>query len=370
MTRVLVNDNTPSHRTMRGTSRYVRHVVDGIIQAFGTDATVVSAYERAYAPARFVRVPDFRGARRLGFPDLLASAVAARERPGVVFNTFFGKARVAAPEVCTVYDMTTELSTPVDQRVGFTLRDITEKRKCMERAKAIVAISQSTADDVVKVYPHIGRAKIAVTPLGVDPFFFEPDAPADSSINPNGEMTSSRPFFVFVGYRDGHKNFLTLLHAFGQSGLSRRADLRVIAPGEFTSEEHQWIQHYAIENAVQRVERVNEAGLRAQYRAACALVYPSTLEGFGLPILEAMGAGTLVATSNTSCMPEVGGDVAWYFEPLNAESIAASLNQILDLSAEARQGRIVRGIARAKTFTWARCQEQTVAVLRQAMVTP
>ena len=101
------------------------------------------------------------------------------------------------------------------------------------------------------------------------------------------------------------------------------------------------------------------------YAAADALLMPSQYEGFGLPILEAMASGTLVATSNTASMPEVGGDIAFYFDPYDTESIAEGLRRIATLSDDERARRIDQGVTRAHTFTWTRCQEQTIEVFRR-----
>jgi glycosyltransferase involved in cell wall biosynthesis len=225
----------------------------------------------------------------------------------------------------------------------------------LQRASALCAISEHTAKDMIAIYPELA-AKISVTQLGVDDFFFEAGDTAKSS---------SRPYLLYVGHRTPYKNFIQLLAAFGESGLSKQFDLRVISPGKslYSQEERDLINRHRLNEGIQLLSSPSDSVLRDTYAGAFAFVYPSLYEGFGLPVLEALACGTLVAASNTSSMPEVGGEVALYFDPHHTESIAECLRHIADLPTEERAYRIEQGIARARTFTWERCQRQTVQVL-------
>jgi glycosyltransferase involved in cell wall biosynthesis len=110
---------------------------------------------------------------------------------------------------------------------------------------------------------------------------------------------------------------------------------------------------------------VPEEDLRALYRQAELVCYPSLAEGFGLPVLEAMTAGTAVLTSDRSSMPEVGGDAAAYADPRNVGSIAAALEALLaEPERRAELGR--RGRERAAGFTWRRTAELTLDALEAA----
>jgi glycosyltransferase involved in cell wall biosynthesis len=223
-----------------------------------------------------------------------------------------------------------------------------------------LAISASAARDIVACYPDIDASKIAITPLGVDSGFFEG--------NHIQQPCVTKPYFLYVGNRRSYKNFGRLLAAFGQSGLARVFDLRVISPGGgFSADEAARVEQYQLRDSIQLQTNADERTLRESYANAVALIYPSEYEGFGLPVIEALASGTLVAASDVASMPEVGGDVAFYFDPRSAESIADSLHRIVGLSAEQRTQRIEQGVARAHTFTWERCQEQTLAVFRELM---
>jgi glycosyltransferase involved in cell wall biosynthesis len=110
---------------------------------------------------------------------------------------------------------------------------------------------------------------------------------------------------------------------------------------------------------------VPEAQLTWLYRNATAFVFPSLCEGFGLPILEAMSAGTPVITSNRGAMAEVAGDAAYLVDPGDPTALAAALTRVT-ADPDTRDDLTTRGSARASEFTWARAAEQTMQVYGSA----
>jgi glycosyltransferase involved in cell wall biosynthesis len=106
--------------------------------------------------------------------------------------------------------------------------------------------------------------------------------------------------------------------------------------------------------------------LRALYSGATFFVYPSLIEGFGLPILEAMSAGCPVLTSNTSSMPEVAGDAARYVDPVNVESIAEGMVELA--SDAALRARLIKsGYQRLPLFTWEKTAMEMINVYERAL---
>jgi len=355
---LFINDNIFSYDTQRGVARYFEKIVESLVRDLGSRVVIYSRHLKSYENATCIHPLQFRGRRRLQLHDLLASIAAGSARAKVVYCPYFGNLRTSAREVYTVYDMIFELFPEYFPGQNHR-RFVEEKRRCIERADILLAISASTAKDIVACYPHVDASKIAVTQLGVDPFFFEGD--------PCQYQNSAKPYLLYVGNRRAYKNFLRLLIAFGQSGLAQEFDLRVISPsaGSFSPEELASVEQYRLQNSVQLMTEVSEDLLRNSYASAAAFVYPSEYEGFGLPVLEAMASGTLVATANAASLPEVGGDVAFYFDPRSIEAIVDCLRRVMSLSAEEREERIALGIAHARTFTWERCQQQTVDLFRK-----
>jgi glycosyltransferase involved in cell wall biosynthesis len=115
---------------------------------------------------------------------------------------------------------------------------------------------------------------------------------------------------------------------------------------------------------IHRIGYVDELELPALYSAASIFVYPSLYEGFGLPILEAMASGTPVITSNTSSMPEIGGDAAVYFDPADPNQLTTILLELIDdvdLRGEFRR----KGFVNAKQFSWEKTARETLMIYEE-----
>jgi glycosyltransferase involved in cell wall biosynthesis len=358
--RIFLNDNIPSQATMRGVTRYFKHITDGLIAHFGCQITVFSVEQRQYTPATHIRSVRFKGSEQFCLHDLLSALVMRRLRPGLVFSPWCSNVFTSAPKIFTIYDFTYELFPQYRFRGRVPLRNLLqERKKCIEQAEVLLTISHSTARDILSAYPHLNPAKVVVTQLGVSPYFFD--------FPPKNELTTGRPYLLYIGTRGGYKNFLRLLLAYAQSGLAQEINLKVISSAPITFEETEIIRKYQLTSAVQFIPSADEAELRTAYANAVAFIYPSEYEGFGLPILEAMASGTLVATANAASMPEVGGEAAFYFDPYQVEDITESLKRVVNLPADQRAQRVAAGLQHAHTFTWERCQQQTIALFERLL---
>ncbi|MBN9388903.1 MAG: glycosyltransferase family 4 protein [Chloroflexi bacterium] len=355
---IFLNDNLPAPRTQRGISRYFEKLEEGLAAEFPGQVALCSATPANPYHFKFYPSLRFKGSYRFKLHDRIATLAARLERPRVVYSDYFGEARVNAAEIFTIFDMIPEKIWLPQDNNRVNRRFVLEKQACFARAAAILSISENTARDFKTIYPTFAH-KVVVTPLGVDTFFFEKSS--------EKTRDTGKPYFLYVGTRTPYKNFLTLLDAFGQSGLKADFNLQVISPGSaaFSTEETALLHKWRLADSVELFCSVTDAELRCAYAGATAFVYPSKYEGFGLPILEAFASGTLVATSNTSSMPEVGGEVAFYFDPLLPESLAATLKQLAALPRSTRQDRLAAGLARARTFSWERFQKQTAAVFKE-----
>jgi glycosyltransferase involved in cell wall biosynthesis len=362
--KIFLNDNIQSYSYQRGVTRAFWHIADGLIEHYGKDVTIFSAARRDFGPARHIRSlqpTNFKGMHRLRLHrliDLWAAWASNLGGASVFFSPYYGTSHPKAAQFFVVHDMIHALPEYRNDRHPVAVQFRLDVKSCLERARCLIAVSQNTADDIVKCYPHIAAGKIVVVHHGVDASFFEPPREPLSS--------TGKPFFMFVGNRAGYKNFLRLLQAFGESGLAKDFDLRVISPVQrvFNRHESALIRELALERSVFFVEAGDE-DLRAAYASAVAFVYPSEYEGFGMPVLEAMAAGALVATSNRSSIPEAGGDAALYFDPLSVESIADCLRRVARLTAEERESLKQKGLAHAREFTWERAVQKTVQAIER-----
>jgi glycosyltransferase involved in cell wall biosynthesis len=365
-TGILLIESRAARAPRGGVARYIRHIAAGLHARYGDQLVVCSgltdlpsSIHRLHLPLRY----PWRYSSRLlyrvtsAWEKLLLRRVERRLKPDVIFSPLFGPLASETPQVFTVYDLRIELFPEHFPSKG-RLLEVEHMRRCFVNAAAIICISNSTRNDLLRFHPDLDPQKVHAVPLGVSEEFLEARRSTDSS----------RQYFLFVGNRSGTKNFLRLLEAFAISGLSKDYDLRVISPGfelakGWSESEQRIIRSNALENSLKLTVRASEADLVAAYAGAAGFVFPSEHEGFGLPILEALAAGTIVACSKTSSLPEAGGAAALYFDPSSVESISQSMIDIAEMDSTERAQRIADGVQHAKSLSWSKCVSRTSEIL-------
>lgn len=248
--------------------------------------------------------------------------------------------------VLTVYDMTYEL---FPEKFSRDDPSILQKKKSIEAAHALIAISESTRRDMVGLL-NIPRERVTVVHL------------ANSLVAaPSPQAPLDEPYVLFVGQRVPHKNFMRLLAAYCQSQRLNGSFKLVCFGGQpITDEERTVLARYGCEGKMLRFAG-NDELLASCYSHASLLVYPSLYEGFGMPLVEAMHYGCPVVASNAGSLPEVGGDACVYFDPQSTGEIAEKMEKVL-FDETLRRTMIERGREREKNFSWDTCAAQTRAV--------
>lgn len=237
-------------------------------------------------------------------------------------------------------------------------------------AAHLLADSQATGDDLVRIY-GADPARITVVHLGI-----ASDLCPVQDLNKIHDVKQkygvSGDYILYVGTLQPRKNLVRLIEAFARvygSQVAERpgANLRLVLTGK-----KGWLyqnilaqaQRLGLESQVIFTGFVDEADLAALYSGAALFAMPSLYEGFCFPVLEAMACGTPAVCSNTSSLPEVVGDAALTFDPLDVEAMAAAMVQVLT-DASLHTTLMARGLKRARQFTWERCARQTLRVLEQ-----
>ncbi|MFN2185417.1 MAG: glycosyltransferase family 4 protein, partial [Anaerolineae bacterium] len=178
-----------------------------------------------------------------------------------------------------------------------------------------------------------------------------------------------RPYVLFVGTLEPRKNLRRLLRAYAllDEALRTRHQL-VIAGGRGWGgvDIHALIREAGLDGQVVATGYVEDRQLATLYAHACFLAMPSLYEGFGLPLVEAMGFGVPVLTSNVASMPDVAGDAGLLVNPLDERAIAAGLSSLLT-DTDHRERLAARAKANAGRFSWRKAARETWAVMEEAV---
>jgi glycosyltransferase involved in cell wall biosynthesis len=226
-------------------------------------------------------------------------------------------------------------------------------------ASRLICISQATRQDAIR-FMDAQPERCPVIYEGVDRALFHPASRAQPPADP--------PYVLFVGGNYANKNRQAALAAFARLTQASTLPHHLLLVGwDDTPEEELVRAAPGLDlRRVRRVQQVDAAELARLYRQADLFLFPSTCEGFGLPVLEAMASGAPVVTSTASSLPEVAGPAALLVDPHDVAGLAAALLQAL--ADRALHSRLrAAGLARAAQLTWQAAAEQTLAVYRHAL---
>ena len=241
-------------------------------------------------------------------------------------------------------------------QIKSTLKSTTKK------AKKIIAISESTKNDVVELM-NVDPEKVVVTYIAGD---------SDNKIAAGTirtEIQSLDKYFLFIGTIEPRKNIVTIVEGF-EKYCDKTGDtetILVLAGGRgWNCEEiYNRVQNSNYENRIYMPGFVSDAEKDYLYKHAIAFVYPSLYEGFGMPILEAFRYNTPVITANNSSLPEVGGDAALYIDTFDSEALGMSLIKIATMENNEKAYMKEKMCARLKDFSWHKCAEETLLIIEE-----
>lgn len=284
-------------------------------------------------------------------------------KPDVFFTpTHYGPRFSPVPTVMTIMDVSylyfPELFKPGDL---YKLRNWTAYS--VKKAKKVLTISTSSKNDIIKEY-HVPEKKVLVTHLGIkNTISLTPHVYGMNQLKSKYQISDN--FILFVGTLQPRKNIVRLIEAF--SKMERKEDLQLVIIGKkgwLYEEILEAPRKFNVEDKVKFLHGIPDEELTIFYKHARCYVLPSLYEGFGLPVLEAMKHGCPVITSNSSSLPEAGGDAALYVDPKNVDDIAKKMTKLIT-DETLRKTLIEKGKKQVTKFSWEKTAKETLEVLEE-----
>lgn len=230
-------------------------------------------------------------------------------------------------------------------------------KKSAKKSLTIITPSRFVKNDIAS-FAKIPSDKITVT--------YEAADKISEASQPLAAL-AGKQFLMYIGRPSPHKNLEKLVMAFNEIRKTKPGLWLALAGKKDTNYDRieSAIKQRGIDNVI-FTDFISEGQLRWMYENCAAYVFPSLSEGFGLPGLEAMIHGAPVVSSNATCLPEIYGDAAHYFDPTSASDMASRISEVLE-GASLREKLIAKGYEQVKKYSWARMAEQTLAVYEKAL---
>jgi glycosyltransferase involved in cell wall biosynthesis len=298
-------------------------------------------------------------ARRVLAEQIVLPGAVRRAEPDLLHNVFNTAPAVRfVPQVTTIHDVVHRRH-PESGVTALGVKALVPL--AAHRSTRILTVSEASKSDIIR-FLNVSSDRIDVAPNG--PGIREDvQGPPPDEIRRQFEVGDA-PLVLTVAPSLPHKNVPRLVEA-----LAQIPDAVLVIPGYQAggdSELDELAEQHGVARRLRRPGWVDDETLDGLYRAADCFAFPSLAEGFGLPVLEAMVRGAPVACSNATSLPEVAGDAALLFDPLDVEAIAVSVRRILEDGELAERLRTA-GRERARRFSWEESARRTLMCYRRAL---
>jgi glycosyltransferase involved in cell wall biosynthesis len=373
VTRIAI-DYTSAIQQRAGIGRYTRHLIIALAALDQTTRYVLLSAGRDPLPpawpANFTR-------RELLISDRYLSIIWQRLRLPLPVELFTGRVDVYhspdfvlpplinARKVLTVHDLSfiryPECSSPA--LLQYLVHSVPPS---VRRADYLLADSLSTKHDLIELL-GIPEERIAVVYAGYDPRFHPQTQAEDRTVH--DQYGVKGPYILGLGTLQPRKNFSALIRAYTLVIHEHHIPHKLViggGKGWLYDDIFATVKELGLEERIVFPGFVADDHLPALYRGADLFAFPSLYEGFGIPILEAMGCGIPVVTSNTSSLPEVAGDAAICVDPQDSAALADAIWQALSNDTLRRTLR-QRGLERVKLFTWGNAAIALLEVYKRAL---
>lgn len=261
--------------------------------------------------------------------------------------------------VLTVHDLSLLINPGWGSHANALMQNVFTRRSVRE-ADRIIAISQSTKNDIVRLLKK-DPALISVIYIGgIDAEEWKPLQNAERK-----ESRGEAPYFCYIGTIEPRKNIDLLIRAF-ELAADSDPEIRLVLAGNFGWKYEGTRQRICASRHKERIllpGYVTKEKKTELLRNARAFVFPSFYEGFGIPVQEAQALGCPVITCENSSLPEVGGEAAIYVKEDDPELLARKMADVRNMSAEQRQALIRNGYRQAEKFSWETCGKETAGIL-------
>jgi glycosyltransferase involved in cell wall biosynthesis len=341
-----------------GTEIYLRNLLRALADVDPRNQYVVFTNRETgpdLVPGSFIHAPLPVAAQsrpwRLLYEQTGLAMQARRHRVDVMFNPgFTAPAFPGCPNVTVFHDLQHKRHPEYFRRFDLPAWNLFLALS-VRRSHILLADSEATREDLRRFY-HVDDSRIVVAPLGVEPEFYN-------------LSRAPEPFFLCVSTLHPHKNLDNLLTAFAQF-RQERPDFRMMMTGVrgfHTTAVERRIAELRLGESVTLTGWIERAELYELFRRAAAMIYPSTFEGFGLPVIEAMAAGLPLACSNIEPLHSIVAGAAIEFAPEDVNAMTVAMRRLTHQTDDL----VMRGRERAASFTWEKTARKTLSAIEAGL---
>ncbi|HRN96365.1 MAG TPA: glycosyltransferase family 1 protein [Candidatus Levybacteria bacterium] len=354
-----------------GVGRYIRNLVRGLDTKGSSHTFVLYFLESEYKSLKFnnphiekklAAVTWHSIQEQLMFPRIIA-----KDSLDLMHFTYYSvPVLYNKPFVLTLHDViishfdTGEASTlPLPVYKAKRLAYSYTMAQATRKAKKVIVPLDATRRDVEQLYPHT-KDKIVVTKEGFDIGILE-----SGTVSEKISDRLKKRYFLYVGNAYPHKNLPLLIQAFKMFKDENQSNIQLLLVGK--NDYFYQKLHPLFSSDIIHLPDVSDYELGQLYKNALALIAPSHMEGFGLPVLEAMSVGCIVAASDIPAFKELCGNAAIFFDQQNSQNIKNVFSRITNMATTDKNTYIQNGQKKSQTYSWDTMVRETLAVYDQSI---